>query len=221
MPISAKWRPYNASKIGIAKEKADVLTYLSFYLAWTESLHSPFQLSESPTRFPAEVKCKTKRGILQTVVCIWPLCHSAGWSKTDNKCPNSSSVAQLAVLKMAQWCLVFHFGFFFFFFFFFLCVRAREPERTGHPAFWEKPYSELRTPTCFMLSVHISLHSRCLHRVCVCVQEFHIGRKWLNWWSDPTHTHTHTHRNRWSESANNEIVCERERETERDSGWMR
>ena len=89
-------------------------------------------------------------------------------------------------------CISFRF-FFFFFFFFFLC--AGPGNGAGWPpAFWEKPYSELRTPTCFMLSVHISLHSRCLHRVCVCVQEFHIGRKWLNWWSDPTHTHTHTHR---------------------------
>ena len=82
----------------------------------------------------------------------------------------------------------------------FISLFVHPRQRAGAswpPAFWEKPYSEMRIPTCFMLSLHISLHSRCLlHvfvcvracvRVCVCVQEFHIGRKWPNWWSDPTH----------------------------------
>ena len=102
----------------------------------------------------------------------------------------------------------------------FISLFVHPRQRAGAswpPAFWEKPYSEMRIPTCFMLSLHISLHSRCLLHVFVCVCACVFRSSTLAESGQTGGATRHTERNRWSESANNESVCEREREKERDT----
>lgn len=96
---------------------------------------------------------------------IW---HSAGWSKTENKCLNSSSVAQLAFLKMVQQLLVFHF----------VCPSTSESRSELATGILRKALLRTEDPTC--LCYHSIYHltqdisSMCVS-VCVfvCAQEGH------------------------------------------------
>lgn len=149
--------------------------------------------------------------ILLTVVWIKLLRRGAAWSKTENKCLNSSSAAQLAVSKMVQQLLVFHLV---------LSDHVREPEWAGH---WHSGKSLTQNPTCLCYHsiYHFTRDTACSSSRCVCVCVCSGGTLSLteSGQTGGTTRHTETERNRWSESANNGNVCVWQRERGRQ--WMR
>lgn len=75
---------------------------------------------------------------------VWlPQLRTEDFFLSDSECLNSSSIPQLAFLKMVQQLLLFQ------------SVYVSEPGASRPLAFWEKPYSESRTPLTQAVTLYI------------------------------------------------------------------